>query len=72
MEHLQQQQFFMLFFSASVLILMINVNKWMFADEEQSQLREEQSHLRRGHEKQDQIPDEEESSGAVSWLLTRV
>ena len=43
----------------------------MFADEEQSQLREEQSHLRRGHEKQDQIPDEEESSGAVSWLLTR-
>ena len=34
----------------------------MFADEEQSQLREEQSHLRRGHEKQDQIPDEEESS----------
>ena len=44
----------------------------MFADEEQSQLREEQSHLRRGHEKQDQIPDEEESSRTVSWLLTRV
>ena len=53
-----------------LFMMMANGDKWMFADEEQSQLWEEQSNLRRGYEKQDQISDEEKQSGPLSWMLT--